>query len=1373
MVDIFCSRVVRFLFVLIVISAKSLAQNLTVEVGKPPLAPVPLVNRADSWRYHKGTNAPAPDWKTATDASLGAQWATGTGGFGYADNTTETSLCGTVLSDMLGKYTTLYIRKSFVTSATPDPNAHLLLTLDYDDAFVAYLDGAEVARSSNTPGAVGTEPLYSTNALSTHESSRGAAPVNAPTTYDLGIVGNRIDPGTHVLSVIGLNQSSGSSDFILIASLAVTQPSVGANVSGPFLAIVDASLANVSGSNTVAGATRVTINGDEAKMDPLTKTWAKTNTLVPGFNNLFIAALDDAGNLLASSNRIVVSEPTFTAVGGTLDTSTTWSPSMGVIHVTNQTVIPSGGTLTIQAGTTLLMTPGSSIVGTNATLIAAGTQVDRIYFVPADGASGNWGGLIISGTNGVMMLQHVETIAGHVELFDGATGTLSDSYFHDYLVASPPIIHTLGSPNPVTLNIDRCHVARYHELLAQLSTNHISYSLFEYLDYSGDGIDFDQSFEGSYIKHTTVRRGLQFNTDALDMGEYTVGSKVTIDSCLLHDFVDKGVSMGIAVDVIVTNTLIYNVDSGFGVKDNSVARIYNCTVANANYGIRAYNKFDSTATTGGGHVTDSFNNIFWGITNLAVSLANGSTLVANYTDFQGTNYPGIGNFSADPLFLDAPAHNYRLKAGSPALGAGLNGADLGVQYPVGGIPATPLNLAVIGNGYDYPRLTWIDDADNEFEYIIERSTDGVNWTIAAEILGNTTEYVDVNAPAGQRLYYRLFALNEGGPSDKSNIASGTRKLLNVVSGGSIGGTLTSDTEISANASVSVSSTINVPSGVTLYIKPGARVLFGAGMNLVVQDGGKLLAEGTAAAPILFTRAGSSGSWGNLTIMGSVGSPESVVSYARFEFNAPSSSNPAIELNRGSATLDHLSFGETTSPYIHLDGGSFVVSNCEFPSCAPGSAFELVHGTGGVKADGRGIIRHNFFGSTLGYNDVVDFTGGNRPSPIVQFYNNVFSGSSDDEIDVDGTDAWIEGNIFLHCHKNGTPDTSSAISGGNDSGQTSEVTIVGNLFFDCDQAATAKQGNFYTMLNNTIVHITPVGGLDTEAAAINVQDVGTTFGAGYYLEGNIITDTPELVRAYVASSTLVTFTNNILPLAWNGPGGGNVVADPLLKHIPTVAETKFTNWADAQILWDWFSLQPGSVASGTGPNGSDRGGVKENGVTISGQPSAPTSDRSATLTVGFNRTGNGISPTGWPNGSGFSVYKWRLDAGVWSNETPITTPITLAALTPGQHTVEVIGKNDAAFYQNDPDLGEDATVSSVTWTITEGLQISSVVSSGADIHIHFTATAGATYTVEYKNTLNDVSWTKLKDIPAQPATGDIDVVDVAPTSQTRFYRIVTP
>src|SRR5436190_3676035 len=54
-----------------------------------------LVHHGDSWRYRKGTAAnaaPQTNWKTVADPSLDVTWLTGNGGFGYADNTTETAL---------------------------------------------------------------------------------------------------------------------------------------------------------------------------------------------------------------------------------------------------------------------------------------------------------------------------------------------------------------------------------------------------------------------------------------------------------------------------------------------------------------------------------------------------------------------------------------------------------------------------------------------------------------------------------------------------------------------------------------------------------------------------------------------------------------------------------------------------------------------------------------------------------------------------------------------------------------------------------------------------------------------------------------------------------------------------------------------------------------------------------------------------------------------------------------------------------------------------------------------------------------------------------------------------------------------------------
>ena len=580
----------------------------------------------------------------------------------------------------------------------------------------------------------------------------------------------------------------------------------------------------------------------------------------------------------------------------------------------------------------------------------------------------------------------------------------------------------------------------------------------------------------------------------------------------------------------------------------------------------------------------------------------------------------------------------------------------------------------------------------------------------------------------------------------------------------------------ANSPYLVSSNLTVAVGATLTIEAGVMVLFDQDVSLTVN--GRLLADGNETNRVLFTRNAGATTWGGIIINGGIGSPETRVAYAHFEFNG----STAIHSSGGTVFLDHLTFGSTDHQYVSLDSSSFIISNCAFPSATTG--FELAHGTGGIKSGGRGIFVRNFFGQTIGYNDVVDFTGGNRPGqPIVQFISNVFTGSDDDGVDLDGTDAWIEGNIFMHVHRNGnTPDSSAAVSGGDDSGNTSEVTIIGNLFFDCDNACTAKQGNFFTFINNTIVHTTRTGGIDGGSGVVNVRDTTpslTTFARGFYLEGNIIVDAEQLVRNYDPAQTIVTLNNNILPAAWNGPGTGNIIADPSLKHIPQLVETVYTNWNGAQVMRDWFSLLPGSPALGTGPNGHDKGGVIPLGASISGEPSGTTSQTTATLTVGVNRTGNGIPAADWPNGSGYTYYKWRLDTNAWSMETRITTPIFLTSLEDGPHHVEVIGKNDAGFYQDDPAFGTNAGVTlSRTWTVqTNGapIRIDSAQRVGETVTLSFVVQASATYTVQYRDAFDAAHhWSKLTNVVAQPSPGPVQVTDPgAGAASARYYRLVTP
>src|SRR5438552_707520 len=119
------------------------------------------------------------------------------------------------------------------------------------------------------------------------------------------------------------------------------------------------------------------------------------------------AGLRRAGGTRASTNRLIVSEPSSTLVGGTLGSNTVWNSSTGIIHVTNTVVVPPGATLTIGPGTVLLLAAGASITGTNSTINAAGEPGNVIYFLPADGTT-VWGGLVVSGATGTRLLQHVE-----------------------------------------------------------------------------------------------------------------------------------------------------------------------------------------------------------------------------------------------------------------------------------------------------------------------------------------------------------------------------------------------------------------------------------------------------------------------------------------------------------------------------------------------------------------------------------------------------------------------------------------------------------------------------------------------------------------------------------------------------------------------------------------------------------------------------------------------------------------------------------------------------------------------------------------------------------------------------------------------------
>ena len=108
-----------------------------------------LVRVSDACRYFKGTNAPstpATAWQQmAFDDST---WLTGVGGFSTDQYYDE----NTVLADMPTRYLSVFFRKKF-TLTDPQAMKWLTLRIDYDDGFLAYLNGTEVARRGFASGA--------------------------------------------------------------------------------------------------------------------------------------------------------------------------------------------------------------------------------------------------------------------------------------------------------------------------------------------------------------------------------------------------------------------------------------------------------------------------------------------------------------------------------------------------------------------------------------------------------------------------------------------------------------------------------------------------------------------------------------------------------------------------------------------------------------------------------------------------------------------------------------------------------------------------------------------------------------------------------------------------------------------------------------------------------------------------------------------------------------------------------------------------------------------------------------------------------------------------------------------------------------------
>jgi hypothetical protein len=430
--------------------------------------------------------------------------------------------------------------------------------------------------------------------------------------------------------------------------------------------------------------------------------------------------------------------------------------------------------------------------------------------------------------------------------------------------------------------------------------------------------------------------------------------------------------------------------------------------------------------------------------------------------------------------------------------------------------------------------------------------------------------------------------------------------------------------------------------------------------------------------------------------------------------------------------------------------------------------------------------------------------------------------------MDATDAHIEGNLFLNVLQ-GEPRSSSSnpITTGEGSA-VAELVICRNFFYNCEHLLLLKDSGAAVLQNNSFLKMVQnpnalqsAGGPATPPGIILFGEPwrGRPLGAGAIYNGNIAWDLDPVIQTtpfpLYAPATSFLRADHSLIQGNQWPGTGNMTADPLFVS---------TTGVDYTNIRQKLLLQAGSPAKGTGPNGIDMGAAVPAGASISGEPSATTSSRNATLTVA---------------GPGIWAYKWRLNGGAWSADIPLVkasvlgggvftadmydnpAPITLTNLADGTYYVEVLGQNSAGDWQDSPAVSKTWTVENISsepdtdgdglpdaWEIANGFDKDDATDASSDadsdsasnlheyvagtdprnaasnlrataapqgdgsVKITFDAVAGKSYRVEGSDSLTAVSWAAVAAVPAQPVSGPVTVTDSA-AARRKFYRVVTP
>jgi hypothetical protein len=135
-------------------------------------------------------------------------WISGVTGIGYERGAGYESLIGLNVDTQMRSNNSIFIRIEFDV-ANPAAFDRLELRMKFDDGFVAFLNGAVLA-SANSPSSL----QWNSAATAQHEASAATFDI-----YDVTSKKGSLRAGRNILAIQGLNDSTGSSDMLILPEL--------------------------------------------------------------------------------------------------------------------------------------------------------------------------------------------------------------------------------------------------------------------------------------------------------------------------------------------------------------------------------------------------------------------------------------------------------------------------------------------------------------------------------------------------------------------------------------------------------------------------------------------------------------------------------------------------------------------------------------------------------------------------------------------------------------------------------------------------------------------------------------------------------------------------------------------------------------------------------------------------------------------------------------------------------------------------------------------------------------------------------------------------------------------------------------------------